>query len=284
MDNQEPNYNIDNEYVKGHVGLNNSSEEQATWKQYLKSKEFFVLIGSILGGILLFVLFFFYLFLPFFTKHGQSVTVPELVNLKLDKAAEKLSNEGLYYEVQDSQYVENLPPLSIISQEPLPFEKVKPGRKVYLVVNQMSPTLIKLPDIIDVNLQQCRYMLENWKLKMGNLTYKPGIAKDAIISASFKGKEIKPGDKIQEGSVIDLVVSKGLGDEKVSIPNLVGMNLNEASSLLFSKGLSVGEKKYQKNNKEAGIINKQFPKFEQGDSVVKGQAFDLWINGEEKKE
>lgn len=262
-----------------------NQESQATWKEYLSSREFWLFTLTIIGGIFFLSVLFFFVFLPFFTKHGQSVTVPEVVNLKLSAAEEKIYSADLRYEVRDSQYVERLPPLTVISQEPLPLEKVKPGRKIYLVVNQMAPPTVKIPEIIDVNLQQCRYMLENWKLKIGKISYKPGIAKDAILEASVDGKSVKPGDKVLEGTKIDLVVSKGISEEKEEIPNLVGMNLNDATQLLLDKGFSVGGVKYEKNKKkESGEIFRQYPAYEKGEKINKGTVFDLWIVGEPQQD
>lgn len=262
-----------------------SPKPQPTWKEYLKSREFWVLVGSLIGGTFLFFAIFFYIFLPFFTKHGQSTTVPEVTNKKLQEAEQLLEAANLDYVVQDSQYHANLPPSTVLNQEPQAFEKVKPGRKVYLTINQSTPPMVKLPEIIDVNIQQAKYMLENWNLKIGKLNYQPGEAKDAVISASYKGKPIRPGDKIQEGSAIDLVVSQGIGEEKVPIPNLVGLNINDAVNALYEKGLSLGGTKYQKQykNHKEGEVFRQNPKYIENDSVLKGTSFDLWIVGEEKK-
>lgn len=261
-----------------------STNKEGSWKVYIKSKEFWVLIGTLISSTLFLMLIFFYVFLPFFTKHGESTTVPEVVNKNLLQAQKDIYSANLNYEVQDSQYQSHLPPLTVLSQEPLPFEKVKPGRKVYLIVNQSTPPMVKLPEILDVNIQQAKYMLENWKLKIGKLIYQHGEAKDAVIGIQYKGKSIKPGDKILEGSAVDLIVSKGLGEEKVPIPDLVGLNINEATNLLYSKGLSVGGTKYEKSHKKykEGEIFKQNPKYVENDSVPKGTSFDLWIVGEEK--
>lgn len=263
---------------------NLENKEPISWKIYFKSKEFWVLISTLLGITLVIMLLFFYVFLPFFTKHGESTTIPEVVNKSLVDAKKILYNADLNYEVQDSQYQAHLPPLTVLAQEPLPYEKVKPGRKVYLIVNQSTPPMVKLPEIIDVNIQQAKYMLENWKLKIGKLIYQHGEAKDAVISVKYKGKTIKPGDKLLEGSSVDLIVSKGLSDEKVPIPDLIGLNINEATNILYNKGLSVGGIKYQKAYKKykEGEIFKQNPKYTENDSVPKGTAFDLWIVGEEK--
>ncbi len=265
-------------------GQETEHKEEISWKLYFKSKEFWVLLSTLVGGTLLIMLLFFYVFLPFFTKHGESTTVPEVVNKNLLDAKKELYNANLNYEIQDSQYQAHLAPLTVLAQEPLPYEKVKPGRKVYLIVNQSTPPMVKLPEIIDVNIQQAKYMLENWKLKIGKLTYQHGEAKDAVIGIQYKGKTIKPGDKVLEGSAIDLIVSKGLGDEKVPIPDLVGLNINEATNILYSKGLSVGGTKYEKTHKKykEGEIFKQNPKYIENDSVPKGSSFDLWIVGEEK--
>src|SRR5690348_7113911 len=97
--------------------------------KYFKSREFFITLGAVLGFAILAYVIFFFLFLPFYTNHGEETKVPDLNKLKLDEAIAKIEEAGLRYEVADSLFLNSQPPLSVISQDPIGGSMVKPDRR-----------------------------------------------------------------------------------------------------------------------------------------------------------
>ncbi len=57
---------------------------------------------------------------------------------------------------------------------------------------------------------------------MGLLKYKPDLSVDVVIDQQINGKKIVAGDSIQKGSVIDLVLGKGLSNQRTPVPELIG--------------------------------------------------------------
>lgn len=253
---------------------------KATFKQYLRSRDFFsaVLLLGVLSVVL--PLLVLYVFLPIMTHHNRGVDVPAVTNRPLPLAQQMLQDEGLVAEVIDSQYILTLRPLAIITQDPPAGEKVKSGRKIYLVVNRQSPPDAKLPDIIDVNLSQAKYMLQNWGLRLGRVQYVAGDANDLVLKATFEGRDLKPGEVIKAGSTIDLVVSSFAASNQVEIPDLVGRSLDEATSLLNDAGLSIGNVQYGNSGKykQNGVVFQQSPAYP-AKRVPAGYAVSVWVTG-----
>lgn len=255
-----------------------------TMLKYFKSREFLFTVLAVIGlGVLSYVLFFF-VFLPFYTQHGEEAQVPKVAGLKLDEAITILEEQGLRYEVADSIYLSTFPPLAIISQDPLAESMVKPGRKVYLTVNKVVAPMVKLPDIIGVSQYQAKLRLEGANLIMGNLKYVPHQYRNLVLGAASKGQRINVGDTIRKGSIIDLVVGEGQGSQKVEIPDLVGETYESAIATLHRLGLNVGNRRFEELSPKApGTILQQYPKYN-GDSIHLGSAMDMWIAGPQPEE
>ena len=260
-------------------------QQPGTWRAYLRSRELWTLLGGLLALGLLVGFVVFYVLLPILTRQGETVTVPEVVNLSLAAAEEKFDAQGLNYEVVDSQYYANLPPLTILAQDPQPLDRAKPGRVVYLTVNKATPPDVKLPDITGLELSEAGYLLQNWNLKIGSISYAPGRDRNVVLETFYKGRQVKVGDKIPQGSQLALVVTSGMGNVKVGIPNLVGMTLEEAKSELFSLGLALADIRISERKDEPdGIVYRQLPAYRAADSVKQGSEFYLFVSGSRVKE
>ena len=89
-----------------------------------------------------------------------------------------------------------------MKQTPEANEKVKKDHKIYLSINPTNFRKIDLPNIIRRPIKEVRPNLASLNIKIGRVTYVNDISKDAVLRAFYKGKEIKPGDKILENSSI----------------------------------------------------------------------------------
>ncbi|MFN8394341.1 MAG: PASTA domain-containing protein [Bacteroidia bacterium] len=250
--------------------------------KYFKSREFFITLAVVVGFALVSYLLFFFVFLPMYTNHGEETAVPEVAKLNLEEAIAKIEEAGLEYEVADSLFLNALPPLSVISQDPIGGSKVKPGRRIYLTVNKVVAPVVKFPDINGVSQYQAKLRLEGVGLQLGSVKFVPHEFADLVLAASFKGKALKEGDEIRKGSKIDLTVAKGKGDQKVQIPDLVGQPYNVALATLLRLGLSVGKTSFDPASaKPIETVIQQYPRYTEGDSIHLGQEMDLWIAGPE---
>jgi beta-lactam-binding protein with PASTA domain len=245
---------------------------------YFRSREFILIILGLILASGLGYLVLFWLILPIYTKHGESVLVPDVSKLTFKQASSKLDDSDLDYEVRDSVYMPNLPALTVLKQYPSPLSVVKPGRTVFLTLNKIKPPMVKLPKVLDVPVYIAKRTLESWKLAVTDIRKVPDVAKDRVLKILASGKEIKPGAEIPQGTGVVLIIGEGLKDNYVKVPILVGLNYNQALLALQEADLGVGNVEYQEGGGPVGKIFRQHPLAEE-DSVKAGWPIDIWISG-----
>ena len=253
--------------------------------RYFKSREFWLIIlGFIVLGFLVYGIFF-YLFLPSYTNFNESVVVPDVSEGNLEEAIALLEKDGLRYEVADSIYVSNLPPAAVISQDPPASSDVKPGRKIYLTVNKEVPPMVKIPEVFNVSTYQAKLMLDGAGLRIKRIEYIPDEFKNLVRYGEHKGKRVKVGDTLPKFSELVLFVGRGLGSQKVEIPDLVGLHYLEAISLLHKVGLNIGPVRFDPSApEEKGTVIRQEPRYYPEDSIILGRTVTMFIAGPEPEE
>ena len=160
--------------------------------------------------IILFAVLFGILALGFITDHGDYVRVPDLKGKTLDSVAIELDKLELKYVVLDSgNYNPNYKTFSVLDQQPKFDSKVKEGRKIYLTINSADFKMVEVPNVIRTTIRQARKSLESLGFVIGEIEYIDDIGKDEVISFSFQGKDLTPGDTLKKTSVIDFKLGNG---------------------------------------------------------------------------
>ena len=197
---------------------------------------------NIVIGILLAIMVFliFVLSLNWLTNHGKSRTVPAVIGKNLEVAIEDLKKAGFSVEIQDSVYVDSVPPMTVLKQIPDADEIVKENRSVYLLINRSVPPMVEMQNLVGYSFRNAEMVLKNMDLRIGDTTFKPDFAKNSVLEQRHNGSLITPGTKIRKGSQISLVLGDGIGDREFAVPNLVGMRFGDAKSILESNGLVIG--------------------------------------------
>lgn len=226
---------------------------------YLKTETFRKNLIIAVSSILAFLLAIFFI-LRIYTRHGESLAVPSLKGMTVEKAVALLESQGLDYQI-DSVYQVDKPPGTVIEQDPDPNTNVKTNRTIYLtVITSMAPN-VNLPDIVEKTFLEVQVILSNYGLKVGDTIYRPDIARDRVLEATFAGQNIRKGELIPKGSKINLVLGDGQGSAEVDIPNLTGLTLSEAQFVLPRASLSLGNISLQGIVKDSAnaVIIRQIP-------------------------
>ncbi len=249
-----------------------------TLKEFFKSKTFFMnLIISLL--VIVFGIGLVYKWLDSYTNHGNSVTVPDVKGMNIKEMTVFLRNKNLSYKIADSSvYSLDKPHGTIVEQDPRADEQVKQGRTLYLTITRSEAPIFKMPELKDVSLRQAEAILSSYGLKMGQQIFKPDLAKNAVLSMMISGHEIKAGQDVAKGSVIDLIVGDGLGNTNVTVPDLLGLSYAEALFVLKGSSLNVGSVFYQGNISDTlnATIYSQNP-MPQDSSINQGEAIDIYL-------
>ncbi len=236
-------------------------------------------LGIILSSLLILFFGFFFVYLPWSTNHGEAIRVPDLKGLTLSEAKDALDDSGLDYEVSDSVFVAGLKPLSIISNYPKSGSNVKSDRKIFLTVAAVSAPMIKLPNIIGRSSLSAQNQLLSSGLQLGGEEKVPALEENTILKVKLGNRELQPGDEIPKGSKVIFVVGDGYANQKIDVPNVVGMDQDEADILLSGLGLSVGTVISEASSLPAGSVIRQRPAAGSEDKIRIGSPIDLWISG-----
>jgi eukaryotic-like serine/threonine-protein kinase len=191
-------------------------------------------------GISLLIIFLFLQTLNFWTNHGEYLRVPEVKGKTLAEATEFLEKQGFEIIIQDSIYQDTMPPLVVLKQFPEPDATVKVNRTVYLTINRATAPLVDMPNLVGMSFRNAELELKAKGLKLGDTTYVPDIAKNAVKDQLLNGASLRPGTKVPMGSVIGLVLGAGIGSEEIPVPDLFGMPYIEAVTLLEANGINLG--------------------------------------------
>ncbi len=246
---------------------------------FFRSKTFLINIGL---AILLAIVIGFGIsaWLNKFTLHGESISVPDVRGLKLNRLDRFLADKSLQYKIIDSIFDLGKPPGVIIEQDPAPASKVKENRTLYLTINASHPPNVKMPNLIDVSYRQAEAILNSFGLKVGQLIYKPDLAKNAVLEQLYKSSRIAPGIDIPKGSTIDLVLGDGLGNVDVPVPDLSGLTRGEALFVLKGSSLNIGIVHYDGTVRDSSNakVYKQEPDASDDGILKQGEAVDIYLH------
>lgn len=226
-------------------------------------------------GIAAFLIFFNW-YLPNATNHGETITVPNLQGISYHELNQHLTNRNLRFEVNDSTFSSEYPPLTVMKQYPKPGAQVKENRKILIALNATNPPVVKMPRLVDSSVRNAQLVLKSFGLELGEIIYEPDPIANTVLEQQYKGREIEEGAQLPKGSKVDLVVGDGKGQQNLEIPNLLGMDLEDAEFVAKGSGLQIGEITYEKSaEKTPNTILRQIPPA--GAQVRVGEVVDLWV-------
>jgi eukaryotic-like serine/threonine-protein kinase len=250
-------------------------------KKFIFSKLFVKHLGLailITVGIIIVLL----IWLNFFTRHGQSRSVPDFYGLSIEETAKLAKKSRMKYTIIDSVYTSLVSKGCIAEQSPKAGFKVKKWRNIALTINAFRPEMVAVPDLIKLPKRQAISLIESSGLKMGKLIYKPDISTDVVLDQLTDGNKISKNDSLQKGTVIDLVLGKGLSNQVTLIPNLVGMHLEPATNRIHESSLNLGAFIYDNTILTAddtlnAFVFKQNPENKEDATRQIGSSVYLWL-------
>jgi len=236
-----------------------------------------------------------FIFIHFFSRHGQAIETPNITELTLSEAKKKYTYlnfhvDSMYY--KDTITGEIPPFLTILAQDPLPKSQIKKGRTIYVNVQQFNKPITALPKIWGNDYERALIMLKDKNLVGKILRKVPDKALNTVLEVYIinnKGDtvEIKPyrqggtASTIPENSILYLVVAEGLGEE-VALPNCRCRTFDLAKFLLDGTELRLGGVFTTADviDTSAAFIYRQSPEFINGRTVNKGVEVSLWLSKE----
>ena len=209
---------------------NVAKDTEWIWKNILLGVAFVFLLGFLAAwglGII--------------TRHGKVVKTPDFSNLTVTQAKELASHSHVNVKVVDSVFVRRLAGGVVYRQQPKAGATVKKGRSIFLTINSVVPRKVVMPNLFGYSVTEARSELRNRGLNLGRLNYVKDIATNNVLGQNCEGLEVKAGDLVVSGSIIDLMVGVGSQDNQTSIPKITGMKYVNAIDALHERFLNVGK-------------------------------------------
>ncbi len=194
--------------------------------------------------------------MKWYTLHGESVEVPDLMNMSITEAQNLLKTRKLSFEVVDSVCRGNSEGGIIKEQNPKPAQRVKESRKIYLIATRYNECTVKIyyDQLIGRPRKQVIRLLQRSNLKVGKLTYRPGgRAENTVVEASVNGVplyvevnptkgESKPTDgrPVPQGAVVDLVLLEGMDALPQRVPELLCQKYGAAEFAIKGSQFNLG--------------------------------------------
>lgn len=255
--------------------------------KFITHRSFLVNLLAVIVLIFI-IIFIFFASLGFLTRHDETLKVPNVVGKNIVDAKSILEGKGFAVEVKDTLYNDTAAKSSVLRQSPEADADVKIDRTVFLTINRATAPLVEMPDLRGFSFRSAEMYMQSLGLKLGDTTYTPDIARNAVKDQLYNGQSIAPGEKISMGSSIDLVLGSGLGEADFNVPDLIGLTVSQAQSFLSSRQISIGAILPDgaiTDTANAFIIRQsplQFSEMPDGEKIQNqiksGQVMDIWIS------
>ena len=183
------------------------------------------------------------------------------------EATSKLRADGLV--VKDTAQISSDAPGTVISTDPAANALVKKGDTVTLVVATTQKVTVPT-GITNTTLSNAQQLLQ-----AAGLTATVDNVANNQPTGTVLGANPSAGTKVPKGSAVTLTVSSGPSD--VRVPSLIGLGQNQASNLLGSVGLNVGNISQGTSvNYSAGEVISSSPPA--GTQVKPGSSVDITVS------
>ncbi|SCL37579.1 serine/threonine protein kinase [Micromonospora rhizosphaerae] len=200
---------------------------------------------------------------------GRYTVAPQLVSLTKAQAEAQAARGGFTLAYASPRYDEKVPKDSVLGQNPASASRIVKGGTITLTLS-LGPERLPVPDVVGKDFELAQAELTDAKLVVvkGPARYDDNLPSGVVVATNPKaGAAVKPGDKVT------VVLSKGRAP--ISVPNLVGKNINEARAMLAQLGLTPVET-YKDSDKPKDEVLGQSPA--DGTGVEKGAQVKLQIS------
>lgn len=157
----------------------------------------------------------------------------------------------------------------VVSQDPRPGARVRPGSRVDLVLRDRTVTTIRVPDVRKRSYAEARKVLADRDLGIGRVSG-PQTRGSYVVS-----QDPRPGARVRPGSRVDLVL-QGQTVKTVAVPDVRQLLVPQAIDRLARAGLKPGRVSGGTSGDAYYVVN-QSPS--PGRRVRVGSTVDLQVQG-----
>ncbi|NLL76470.1 MAG: Stk1 family PASTA domain-containing Ser/Thr kinase [Clostridiales bacterium] len=205
-------------------------------------------------------------------EESGKVEMPKVVGRQIEEVKKELLGLGLSPEItykETAEYDEGL----VLECNIGIGQMVDSSTEIILTVNS-GTSGVEVPDVVGKSTAEAVSTLQGKGFTVSKTeSYDTKVAKGNIISQTPEG-----GTKAPSGSAVTIRISQGAEDNKIRVPNLIGISEMDAMATLTEAGLKVGSVS-EVNNDDASLSGLVcYQSYSVGSYVDSGTAIDLQVS------
>jgi serine/threonine-protein kinase len=195
------------------------------------------------------------------------VEVTNVVGDEFDVAKRALENDGFTVADPVEEASDDVPEGEVISQNPEAGEQAEKGSEIELTVSS-GPGDVTIPQLTGFQYREAKALLESDKygLEVRRNNQESSAPKNEVINSNPPG-----GTEVAKGSTVTLLVSQG----QATVPNLVGMDVDDAEDALKDAGLKSSTSEEPSPQPEGIVTAQSVP---QGQQRPRGTTIELTVS------
>ncbi|MBQ4099943.1 MAG: PASTA domain-containing protein, partial [Oscillospiraceae bacterium] len=234
--------------------LNEYYEED--YEEQVRKSPVLAILSGVGAGFVIAALFFVgYIFLvnnPF--KPVEDIQVPYLIGSTYEEARSNPENSGLRLVIErayNAEYGEGV----IFAQEPSAGRTIKASNPVVKIKVSRGMEYSEVPDVVDLDIY-----VAIARIKDAGLTYIEVPMTDDFVAENSVIKTSPPAKtKLPKGTSVTVYVSRGEEKKYTDVPDVVGLNINDAIKIIEDKNLVVGAVSRTSSDKPYNTVIAQDP-------------------------
>ena len=248
------------------------AEEGEESPDAVEKRSFFRTRKFIFGLVLVLILGFFTGIFLSFGKFWSTVevTVPDVTGKQMTLARQILEDQHLRVTVAET-FDADVPVGVVVSQSPEAGMTVKEERAITIYVSTGGEAL-EMPNLRGLKQTDAIDRLQKMGLRLGS-SYETFSDEEVGTVIS---QDPRSGARISKGQTVDITVSKGQKVKKTNVPNVKGVPIDRARSMIEESNLKVGTVAQEENSQAAGTVTAQSPAA--GTEVDEGTAVRLTVS------
>jgi eukaryotic-like serine/threonine-protein kinase len=198
---------------------------------------------------------------------AKQVQVPDVAGKQFDVAERELTQAGFTVAEPVEEASEDVPEGDVISQNPDAGEEVDEGTEIELTVSSGTGQ-VTIPQLTGFQYSEAKDLLESDKygLKVKRNNQESSAPENEVINSNPPG-----GTEVDKGSTVTLLVSQG----QATVPNLVGMEVEDAEKALEDAGLKSSTTEEPSPQPEGIVTAQSVP---QGQQRPRGSTIELTVS------
>jgi serine/threonine-protein kinase len=208
----------------------------------------------------------------FSNSGGSGIATPAVIGMRQDQAIAAIQAKGLAVGRVTQAFIGtancNQPKGLVCDQNPVGGIALNRGSAVNLTVSGGAQQ-VQVPSVVDLSRDDATKALKDAKLVVGKITSRDDPAKAGTVL----GQTPPAGQTVDAGSKVDLIIASG----NAALPDVVGQDVNTATSTLQQAGFTVSTKQQVDPTHAVGTVLAQSPSGGSGHTAQRGSTITLTV-------